>query len=558
MPALELHDAPARKGPAGEERAMRYLKNINTRVTPQGQAIPGAGQVPNSAGGYGWAVDYWMRLDRFLILGSEGGSYYASETRLTAENAEAVRRCIEANGERAVRRIVEISEAGRAPKNDPALFALAMAAGLGDEPTRKLALASLPRVARTGTHLFHFAAFVEQFRGWGRALREAVAAWYNALPADRLAYQTVKYRQRDGWGHRDLLRLAHPQAASAEHQAIYRWITQGDRPVVTDGLELIGAFAEIQRATTGVEAARLIRDYRLPREAVPSELLADQQVWEALLEDMPMTALIRNLATLTRVGLLTPGAEATRKVIDQFGDGERLRKARVHPIAVLTAMVTYAGGRGARGRGRWEPVAEVVDALDAAFYASFGNFRPSGKRVVLALDVSGSMTMGAVVGVPGLSPRIAAAAMALVTAATERNYTIVAFSQEMVPVAITPRMRLDDVVRATSNLPFGGTDCALPMLWALERKVKAELFAVYTDSETWFGKIHPSQALVRYREQTGIPARLAVVGMVSNGFTIADPNDAGMLDVVGFDTATPEIISGFARDELRPSDEAAA
>jgi 60 kDa SS-A/Ro ribonucleoprotein len=33
--------------------------------------------------------------------------------------------------------------------------------------------------------------------------------------------------------------------------------------------------------------------------------------------------------------------------------------------------------------------------------------------------------------------------------------------------------------------------------------------------------------------------------MASNGFSIADPDDAGMLDVVGFDTATPQVIAGF-------------
>jgi len=31
------------------------------------------------------------------------------------------------------------------------------------------------------------------------------------------------------------------------------------------------------------------------------------------------------------------------------------------------------------------------------------------------------------------------------------------------------------------------------------------------------------------------------------GFSVADPNDAGMLDVVGSDTATPNLISGFSR-----------
>ena len=78
-----------------------------------------------------WAVDDWTRLDRFLILGSEGGSYYASERKLTRENAEAVLRCIAADGARVVARIVAVSDAGRAPKNDPALFALALARQAG-------------------------------------------------------------------------------------------------------------------------------------------------------------------------------------------------------------------------------------------------------------------------------------------------------------------------------------------------------------------------------------------------------------------------------------------
>ena len=115
---------------------MNYRTHFSTRGTPQSRPIPGAGQVPNSAGGFAWAVDDWTRLDRFLILGVEGPSYYASEPTLTIENAQAVLRCIQADGPRAVARIVAVSETGRAPKNDPALFALAMAAGLGEDATR--------------------------------------------------------------------------------------------------------------------------------------------------------------------------------------------------------------------------------------------------------------------------------------------------------------------------------------------------------------------------------------------------------------------------------------
>ena len=43
------------------------------------------------------------------------------------------------------------------------------------------------------------------------------------------------------------------------------------------------------------------------------------------------------------------------------------------------------------------------------------------------------------------------------------------------------------------------------------------------------------------------PRSVMSIFMVSNGFTIADPRDRGMLDVVGFDTATPQLISDFAR-----------
>ncbi len=517
--------------------------------TPQSKPLKG--QVPNSAGGFSFAVSDWTRLQRFLVLGSEGGSFYASERKLTADGAGATLNCIGEDGVRVVRLIVEISTAGRAPKNDPALFALALCASLGDLPTRRAALEALPKVARTGTHLFHFAAFVDAQRGWGRGLRNGVARWYAGQDEARLALGAIKYQSRDGWSHRDLLRLAHPVADSAVRGTIYHWVTQG-WPAVGDEVHPIGAlqqiwaFERIKRAADDTEAAGLIREFRLPREAVPSQFLTSPRVWEALLEEMPMTALVRNLATMTRVGLLTQTSAATKVVTARLGDGERLGKARVHPIALLSALRTYSSGKGVRGNGVWVPVQRIVDALDGAFYASFGAVAPSGARHVLALDVSGSMSFGEVAGVPGLTPREASAAMALVTGAVEENVAYVAFSGQMVPVELSHRRRLDDVLRTLDAIPMGATDCALPMLWALQHKVQADVFVIYTDSETWFGKVHPVAALTRYRQETGIAARLVVVGMVSNDFTIADPSDAGMLDVVGFDTATPQLISDFA------------
>lgn len=517
---------------------MSYLSQYSTRRTPQSEPLPA--QVKNSAGGHSYAVDDWARLRRFLILGAEGGTYYIGQRELVRENAQAVQACITQDGVRAVREIVSISREGRAPKNDPAVFALALAASADDAETRKIALACLSDVCRIGTHLFTFAGYVENFRGWGRGLRSAVAQWYER---DDLAYQLVKYRQRNGWTHRDMLRLAHPEPSPLLAWAAGKDSTELELPA------LIAAYERAQMAEKPRDTVAVIRDCPdLPREALNPDHLTSPDVWEALLDaGMPMTALIRNLATMTRIGLVKPMSNATMKVCEQISDSERLRKARVHPLAVLVALKTYQQGYSARGSNAWHPVGAVADALDGAFYAAFGNVQPTNKRTMLNLDVSGSMGVHEIAGMPGISPRVGSVAMALVTAAVEPMRMLCGFSTSFVSLdEITPRMRLDDAIARVSRLPFGGTDCALPMMAALHNKLEIDTFIIYTDSETWHGRIHPVQALREYRQKTGINAKLVVVGMVSNGFTIADPSDLGMLDVVGFDTATPNVISEFA------------
>lgn len=561
--------------------AINYARLFHRRATPQSEPIPGSAQVANSAGGYAWQVDDWTRLDRFLILGAEGGTYYIGERDLVKENHDALVRCIQADGGRAVNRIVEISDSGRAPKNDPAIFALALVAAHGDSAAKALAFQNLGKVCRIGTHLFHFAEYVNALRGWGRGLRHAVGRWYVDREADDLALQVVKYQQRDGWSHGDLLRLAHPKAPSRDHEAVFRWILSG-----ADGLgertvtrrvkgeprvanyaaagelpALIVAFEQAKKASTKVEIVKLITERELPREAIPTQWLNEPGVWDALLQRMPMTALIRNLGKMTSLGLIQPFSEAAKLVVNKLGDKKVLQRARIHPLAVLIAQKVYAQGHSEKGDLKWQPLAKIVDALDAAFYATFSNVEPCGKPVLLALDVSGSMDGSRIAG-SCLTAREASAAMALVTAATEPDCEIIAFSAPagggyggmhgggesgITPVTLSPRMRLDDVIKRITAIPMGGTDCALPMIWARRQKLNVSGFITYTDSETWAGNIHPAQALHLYRDEYVSDAKAVVVGMTSNGFTLADPNDRGMLDVVGFDATVPAVIADFVR-----------
>jgi 60 kDa SS-A/Ro ribonucleoprotein len=524
-------------------------KLFNPSRTPQNRPIDEK-QIKNSAGGYVWELTPWQRLDRFLVLGTEGGTYYIDEQTLTVENAQNVVALLKEDGVRVVDRMVEVSVAGRAYKNNAALFVLALAFTVGDAATKRTAETALSKVARTGTHLFTFMEYVNAMRGWGRGLRRAVASWYDSKDLKDLAYQVTKYAQRNGWTHRDALRLAHPKTQDRGRDGLYRYITGHNDKLVNDAdwaayVRVVDAIRNETNVSTIVEA---IERHDLPREVIPTEMLNKAEVWDALLEKMPMTAMIRNLATMTRVGLLAPMSKASDVIAERLTDASRLRKARIHPIQVLAALNTYQAGRGMRSSGTWTPVQTVVDALDMAFYQTFENAEATGKRILLALDVSGSMSMGSVGGVVGLTPRVASAAMALVTAATESNHAIMAFSTQFVPVNISPRQRLDDVVNRVSGLPFSGTDCALPMVWAQSQNLAFDAFVVYTDNETWYGKIHPVQALNEYRRKMGIAAKLIVVAMTGNKFSIADPNDAGMLDVVGFSTDTPNVMADFIRE----------
>jgi 60 kDa SS-A/Ro ribonucleoprotein len=211
---------------------------------------------------------------------------------------------------------------------------------------------------------------------------------------------------------------------------------------------------------------------------------------------------------------------------------------------VLAALLAYKAGHGQKGSLSWTPVPQIVDALNDAFYAAFEFVDSTNKRFYLGIDVSGSMTMGQVAGLDGLTPNMGAAAMAMLIARTEPNYFIGGFSTRFVDLGISRSDRLDAAMRKAQR-DFGGTDCAIAIKHALQNKVPVDAFIIITDGETWAGDQHASQAIVDYRNHTGIDAKLIVMNMVANRTRLVDVTDAGSLDVIGFDASIPSVISGF-------------
>jgi 60 kDa SS-A/Ro ribonucleoprotein len=538
---------------------MKYAGLMSNAAVAQTAPIDDR-QVQNNAGGYVYALDQWKRLDRFLILGADANTYYQKARELTRENAKIVEACWAADPARTAAVITAISVEGRAPKNDPAIFALVLGALSPVDEARAAAYAAIGKVCRTGTHLFQFVATAKAMgKGFGRGMKRAVANWYLEKSVDDVAYQVVKYRSRESLTHEMVLDMARPKvdkAGDPARWALGEWIVgRGtDVPEVYDHLPSIVVdheFAMKMGADESKSMVAFLKDHtRLPWEALPTWANADPEVQKALLPNMGMTAMVRNLGNLTRIGAITPLSDEEKMVVGRLRDADAIRKSRIHPMQVLTALKIYASGRGlAHGfktPPSWSPSQRIVKALDDAFYLAFANVVPTGKRFFLGLDVSGSMSSN-VSGSASLSCCEAAAALSLVIAKTEENSFIGRFNNGLEPVTFGPGSRLDDVLRQTRDINTGGTDCSLPMQYALQKKMKVDCFVVLTDSETYAGRIHPVEALRQYRKATGIMAKLIVVGMTSSGFTIADPADAGMLDMVGFDTAMPALISEFAK-----------
>lgn len=536
--------------------------------TSQQKPIPGREDemVENPAGGYSFEADSWARLDRFLVLGVSGNSIYQSQGDLVKENASLIDTLLNEDGLRVVETAATILREGRSFKVDAPFFVLAMAASHADDKVRARALAVVPEVVRTPTHLYTFVDYVNSMRGWGRALRRSVGRYYTDTAIPKLAMHSWKYKSRDGWSHRDLLRLAHAETNDPARNAVLRYMARGDLPVDFDGdvaLEQIMAAEELLHTKEPKDAVRLIRDHRLTREAVPTELLNDRKVWDALIEDMPMVATIRNLGKMSSLGMTKGLSDVEKQIVDRITDKDQIERSGIHPMQILIAMKTYEKGHGIRGSLSWSVNRNIADALDEAFYMAIGNVEPTGKRILLAGDDSGSMTSswGGSVMSGIMTAAEAAAAMMLVTYMVEKNAVMIGYSTDYKDIPASRRTTINSLLKHFGR--GGGTNTALPVHYALDKNIDFDAIVSYTDNCTWAGygsyygwggrrgrAGHVTEVLRDYQNKVGHPVRFANCSMEANRISDVDPSNPNMFEIAGLDANTPKIIGEFVAGRI--------
>ncbi|BAZ52391.1 TROVE domain-containing protein [Nostoc sp. NIES-4103] len=537
-------------------------------TTPQSQPIPGreAEMIQGRSGGWMFDAGIWKMLRRCLLVGTAKSTYYAGKQELTEDFVTVVRQAVAENPSLVAQEILYASD-GRAINNSAPILALVLLS-MGEAPQAKQAFGEIfGQVVRTGSHFYEWLNYTKSLRGFGKVVREAGKTWLSREDVKALAYQLLKYQQRQGFSHRDALRLFHVKPPTENHRQLFEWVVKGweDLPaeIPSEALAQIWWYEWLKR--NPCETHEAILQGRLTHEMAAPVGKMDKQAWQLLFQEMPIGAMLRNLGSLTELGVLrtdettavptTEGTSATdclanlSRVEAVLNNKEHLRKGRIHPIDVLKALKTYeSGGRLGRSQKTWKPVSRIVDILEKAVELSFDVVQPTGKVFMHAVDVSGSM--GSLVADMGLSCCEIATTMALVTAKAEKNYMIRGFASEFRELGITAKDSFSSAVGKARNQNFGGTDASVAYDWMIKNQFKADVICFWTDSESWAGYQHPSQALAKYRKKVNPNVKAVYVTLTPYRITLVDPQDPLSWDLAGFDPGTPRIIQMLATGEL--------
>jgi 60 kDa SS-A/Ro ribonucleoprotein len=522
----------------GDESARQY--NV-----PATKAMPN--QIANNGGGYSYEVSKWDRLLRFLILGTEGGSYYQSESVLTKENAQGILECIAEDANKTFETVFDVFSKNRAPKDNTVLFALALLCTIENSAKRK-AMASISTFCTNGTKLFILCGYLKTLSGWGRSLKRSIAAFYAEKNEEQLVYQILKYRSREGWTHKDVLRLTHLRPGGFQND-VFAFVCANEEKLAQNNFKnkMIRDYVALSQDRSEKLAIEFIKKYKASWEMLPTELLNNASIWKELVYSTPLTALIRNLNRLTKLELLTEGSDIESYVIKQLTDVEKLKKAKIHPFNMLKYWKTYSSGKGFEGKGSWEANSKIVAAMEQAYYLSFSVVEKTDKKIFIAIDCSDSMTWSSSnIKGTNISSREGAAAMAMTVVKTENieNVIVKGFSRDLVDLNLTKNMSLNEVMEAMRRVHASSTNFSAPVEYALKHKIFVDAFVAYTDNEVNCG-INPTAIFKEYRDKINPKAKLIVVAFTAGKFTVANPEDRGMLDMVGFDSSAPDIMREF-------------
>lgn len=505
-----------------KERSKKMIYNANPSRKQTVRPPDRPEMIKNEAGGYGWKMDDLAIVKRWLLTGSMGNFFYQTEEKITDLNLEVFHRI---HPVKLKELIVEASKEGL--NNHTPILALTHLSKMDSGAFKDI----FQIVIRTASHLYEFLNYVKELRGFGRSIHKAVKNWLKEMDVDRAAYQFLKYQSRYGWSVKDVLRKFKP-VESTEKSVLYGYFT-GKQKAEHRSCVLYEAL----KKGTVENIPEVIRTQGLTHEMIPANVKRTREVWEALFEKMPIVATIRNLGQLTAKGLFNSKAniEILRERIEGGTD-------KVHPIALASAYKIYSSG-GLLGRSllTWHPSEPILDILEKSIENSFFKIKDQGLNILHGIDVSGSME-GSLVQPLWLSASQVAVVMVLATLKSQRYYTLIGFDTESHQLPFSKAISFYQAMEM--NFSGGGTDCTVPIKYAIKRQLKdIDAIVIWSDGDTWAGEMHVYQAFEQYK-RINPKAKLIIVNICNPGnmASLSDPKNPDMYDIAGFTANTPKLV----------------
>lgn len=523
-----------------------YLNNALGRAhlaNVEGVDVKLPGQVRSHGGGFAFEITPEVLLERFLVLGTTT-SQYVGPDKLAVEALGRLLPHITLSPVTAARTAVEAVEQNRVLSKVPALFVYATAHTMATDGEHRRAIAMmLPRIVNTFSDLQTLLGFVANThnKGIATSLVKACRRYLYNMPIDRMVNQALKYRKRAGWAVLDMLRVIHPIPKDNDQNYLYGYIVENDeaRAEACRRFPMVAAFEAAKVLDDHNLIVKLIKDNGLTWEHVPTEHLNNKWVWKALLPNLPMTALIRNLPKISSVGAIddTPSLNTVLSKLTP----EIVAKAKVHPFRLYLAWYGY--GQGGNRNMSWTPNQRILAALETCLYASFANVEVKGK-VCIGSDISGSMWWDdSRINRTGPYAGDAAGMLAATFKAANPETDVFYFAGQLAKAAFDP-MVLSSVRTDMNKHHMGSTNPGLLIEKAIRDKVRYDAFVVLTDNDV-NGGYHAKRLLDTYRATVNPKAKLIVVGMTANNFSIASPDDVLSMDIAGMDAGIMTAIEKF-------------
>lgn len=506
-------------------------------------------QVKNTQGLYVYPGKDFDMLRRFLILGTTAPTYHAG-TQNVQKNLTLIDNLVATNGLEVVHEVFRLDKENLLIRKAPAIYVLAYALKKGDIATRKYVSENVYTFLRTGRDI---AAFVEEVEGlgggWGRLTRNAVSNWYKQ-PLNKVGYQVIKYRNTGQFEHRNILRLSHPEPETDVHNNFFRYIVGKS----CDERQLpnqVIAFESLKNADKE-EVVTAIKSLELTHEMIPTKFKSDPDVWEALAHHMPFRALVWNLGTFSRHGLLKPLSNLEDLIVAKLTDKEAVKASRIHPFTLLVGLRNYQLGKGERNE--WPVNNNVLTALNTAFDLSLNNVENTGTKYGLIVDVSGSMSSDYtdyrgksknLLSGSNITPIEGAGAMAVIQSRQGKAH-LIGVDTQVRDLGIVGNMPMSEVVRKLKTYRGYATNLGEGIEYFIENKISVDVIVFYTDNEVNQGR-QPVQLFDKYKKLVNKDAKMVVVGFEANNFSIADSSRSDMLDICGFDMSAPQVIEQFIK-----------